>query len=306
MRYSTAMPKTDHLFRRTANEILHHIADRVPVGVAAPSETVLAGLCGVSRSPVRAALAYLGERGVIGGQTRVVLRAPGEEDYFDDQGARPRSDHIETVFMELVLRQELRPGQRFSEAELARRAGSSTAAVREFLIAFSRSGLIAKRPQGSWTLCSFDRAFATELADMREILEMQAIARFAGLAQDDPVWARIAALTERHRALQGDLVRDPGAYKDFSALDQDFHRVIIETMSNRFVREFYETVSFVFHYHYQWERTGERDRNIGALAEHLRILEALERRDLAEARRGLADHLATARGNLLRSIGPTS
>ncbi|WP_207459246.1 GntR family transcriptional regulator [Azospirillum sp. SYSU D00513] len=298
------MSKTDHLFRRTTNEILRYIADHVPVGAPAPTENFLAAHCGVSRSPVRTALAHLGERGIIGGggQARIVARHPRAEDYFDDVAMGPRADHIEKVFMDLVLRQELLPGQRFSEAELARRAGSSTTAVREFLIGFARSGLIAKKPQGSWRLQAFDRRFATELADMRDMLETQAVTRFAGLGPDDPAWAAIGGLIARHRALLAALAGGTGHYKDFSALDRDFHNIIINAMDNRFVREFYDVVSFVFHYHYQWERKGERARNIVALEEHLRILEALDRRDAPEAARRLAEHLATARSTLLDSI----
>ncbi|MGO7631931.1 GntR family transcriptional regulator, partial [Rhizobium ruizarguesonis] len=53
-----------------------------------------------------------------------------------------------------------------NELELAREIGTGNTSVREFLIRFSRFGLIEKRPNSNWTLKGFTREFAIELADV--------------------------------------------------------------------------------------------------------------------------------------------
>ncbi|SHO66281.1 DNA-binding transcriptional regulator, GntR family [Pseudoxanthobacter soli DSM 19599] len=296
--------KSDHLYRRTANRILDAIEALEP-GDPAPSEAVLTTLCGVSRSPVRAALQHLIQNGVLAvhGNERIVARKPLESDRFDETQVHSPADHVESVFMELVLRQDLLPGQRFTEAELARRADTSTAVVREYLIRLSRFGVIRKRPRGSWTLMAFDAAFANELADMRYILEMTAIDAFASLGADHPVWAEVERMIGRHKELASQIDE---RFHDFSALDQDFHAMIIGAKRNRFFSDMFDVMTLIFHYHYQWGKVGEKERNKVAVNEHLGILDALAARDIATAKDRLAAHLAVARRTLLHAISPSS
>ena len=50
--------------------------------------------------------------------------------------------------MQIVRSGDLLPGQHFTEAEMARQIGASTVSVREFLIGFSRYGLVQKAANG--------------------------------------------------------------------------------------------------------------------------------------------------------------
>jgi DNA-binding GntR family transcriptional regulator len=58
----------------------------------------------------------------------------------------------------------------------------------------------------------------------------------------------------------------------------------------------------VFHYHYQWDKVDEQARNQYAVHEHLDILRALARRDIAGAMEAMRIHLNSARSTLLQSI----
>lgn len=295
------MPKPDTLFKQTTNRLLDLLADRRGRYAVLPTEETLAELCEVSRTTIRAALLHLENIHILErkGRTRSVGRRPRNADYFEVATLVNRSDHIESVFMERILRGNLTPGQHFSELEIAREAGVSTAGVREFLIAFSRYGLIQKQPRGGWRLCAFDAGFAKELADMRDLLELQAIECFAEAEPGDPVWDAVARLAGRHRALKP---RIEASYNEFPSLDRELHTLIIERLGNRFARSFYDIVSFVFHYHYQWNKSQEMLRNRVALDEHLAILDALERREIDIATAKLRLHLDTARRTLLQSI----
>jgi DNA-binding GntR family transcriptional regulator len=82
------------------------------------------------------------------------------------------------------------PGMQINELELAREIGTGTTSVREFLIRFSRFGLIEKRPNSHWILKGFTREFALELAEVREMFELHSAAEFGRLPPDNRPGAR--------------------------------------------------------------------------------------------------------------------
>jgi DNA-binding GntR family transcriptional regulator len=280
--------------------LLAHIASHLAVGEPLPTEQRMAELGEGSRTAVRSTLAYLHAQGLISDlKERRLLRKPVRSDYFDIAELQPGADRIREVLLERIYQGDMPPGAEFSEAELARASGTSTISVREFLIEFSRCGLIEKKPRGGWRLCAFDRAFAMELADVRQMFEFAAIDHFAQMAPDDPAHAKLDELIARHEQLGSAM---PARHKDFPALDREFHTFLIGLLSNRFAQGLYDIVSLVFHYHYQWDKDEELARNQYAVHEHLDILRALARRDIAGARDAMGIHLNSSRSTLLQGI----
>ena len=294
------MARPPIVFKRSANLLLQYIASNVAIGASLPAEQQMADLGEGSRTSVRSALAHFHARGLISDlKDRRLLRKPKNADYFDIAELKTGADRIREVLMERIYQSDLPPGAEFSEAELARAAEASTVSVREFLIGFARSGLIEKKPRGGWRLCAFDRSFAMELADVRQMFEFAAVEHFAELAPGDPAFARLDELIARHEQL-GSVM--PARHHDFPALDREFHTFLIGLLNNRFAQDFYDIVSLVFHYHYQWDKGEERARNQYAVNEHLDILQALARRDVAGALAAMRIHLNSSRSTLLQSI----
>lgn len=91
-------------------------------------------------------------------------------------------------------------------------------------------------------------------------------------------------------------------FHDFSGLDNRFHRLINEASPNRFIDDFYDIITFTLHYHYQWNKRDEKQRNLAALHEHLAYIDALESRDSARIEAACRAHLASARETLMRSL----
>ena len=278
---------------RTTNALLDEAARGFGGSGAVPSESFLARQLGVSRTAVRVALQRLGELGVISGDHRgpSVQRAPTTADYYQAGTVESRSDLVARRFMEMALEGELQPGARFSEAELARRVGVSTVSVREFLISFSRYGVVEKEPRGGWRLGAFDEAFGQELAAIRRMFELDAIRQFAFLGPNDEAWRQIGAYLSRHAAIHDSHTQQP---RLFSELDREFHRFLVDRLRNRFANSFYDIISFVFHYHYHWDKRDQAARNTRALDEHEAVLRALAARDFIAAERLLDQHLATS------------
>jgi DNA-binding GntR family transcriptional regulator len=77
---------------------------------------------------------------------------------------------------------------------------------------------------------------------------------------------------------------------------------LLGLLENRFALALNDTVSLVFHYHYQWDKQDEMPRNQHAVREHLAILRALRKRDQAAALAAMGKHLDSSRRTMLKSI----
>ncbi len=294
------MAKLPTTTRRSTNLLLQHIAEHLPIGAALPTEVQMSELVASSRTAVRSALAYFIEKGLIGGmKERHLLRKPQPDDFFDVSALHSATEQLQEVLMEWIYERDLPPGAEFTEAQLSRTAGVSTVAVREFLIRFSRNGLIEKNPRGGWRLCAFDAKYAEELGEAREMFELKAIERIGTLTPDDPIFARLEELLARHEALGK---APAAAHGEFPALDREFHTFLIGLLDNRFAENLNDVISMVFHYHYQWDKRDEIPRNQHALREHLAILRPLVKGEVAAALAAMRSHLHSARSTMLNSL----
>ncbi|SFV09054.1 GntR family transcriptional regulator [Pseudoduganella namucuonensis] len=294
------MAKPPTTTRRSINLLLDHAANHLDIGAPLPSETRMAEIAESSRTAVRGALRHLAEHGLVASmKERYLLRKPRPDDYFDVSELHSATEQLQQVLMERIYERDLPPGAEFTEAELSRAAGVSTIAVREFLIGFSRNGLISKNPRGGWRLCAFDTKYAQELGEAREMFELKSIERIAALPPGDPVFARLDELLARHEALAGEPAEGRA---EFPALDREFHTFLIGLLDNRFAENLNEVVSMVYHYHYQWDKRDEIPRNRHALQEHLAILRPLASGDVPAALAAMRIHLRSSRSTMLNSL----
>lgn len=294
------MPRSNAVFKESYNQCLLFLREAGPGSDLAP-ETELARLWGVSRTTVRAILDRLVETGLIewDGRLKRVLRLPSEKDFFTEEETRTAAQKVETEFMRFVFGSELKPGAILRESELAREFGTSASAVREFLIRFSRFGLIEKEPNRHWVLRGFTQDFAAELFDVREMFETRS---FDILLQVEAGAGARAALVAMRPAFERVLAAIERDYLEFPELDERFHRLLVELQSNRFVDDFFQLVSVIFHFHYRWNKADEMERNAAACREHLAVINALEMDDAAGARDAFRLHLVSARRTLMESV----
>lgn len=263
-----------------------------------PTEVTLAEEWTVSRTTVRSILNSLQDAGIIAwsGRTKTVLRRPRKIEYFPADETESVADKLPSVFMEHIFAGELTPGTTLRETELAKTFGVSSTAVREFLIRFSRFGLIEKMPNRHWVLHGFTREFAEELFAVREMFERTAFTAFLTAGPDAHQSA--IALRGEHEAILANITQN---YVLFPRLDEKFHRVWIDAFGNRFIRDFFDLISLIFHYHYRWNKQDELERNHRAVLQHLAMIDALEAGDKDAAETSMNVHLSHARETLLAS-----
>lgn len=292
--------RTDTVYKKAFNRTATMLRDGQLVG-GLPSENELRRLIGVSRTTVRKVLQELVRRELV--TVRDGIRTVGREvdgnDCYPDAETTPRAKHVEQQFMEWMLRGDTRPGTSINELELARQFGVATNGIREFLIRFSRFGLIEKRPNTGWLFKGFTEDFALELFEIRVMFELRSAQLFSRQPDSSPLWSKLAALKMAHADL---LEQIESRFHDFSGLDNRFHRLINEASPNRFIDDFYDIITFIFHYHYQWNKQDEKQRNQAAIIEHVAYIDALESRDPERIERACKAHLASARATLMRSL----
>lgn len=292
--------RTDTVYKKAFNRTATMLRDGQLVG-GLPSENELRRLIGVSRTTVRKVLQELVRRELVTVRDgiRTVGREVDENDCYPDAETTPRAKHVEQQFMEWMLRGDTRPGTSINELELARQFGVATNGIREFLIRFSRFGLIEKRPNTGWLFKGFTEDFALELFEIRVMFELRSAQLFSRQPDSSPLWSKLAALKMAHADL---LEQIESRFHDFSGLDNRFHRLINEASPNRFIDDFYDIITFIFHYHYQWNKQDEKQRNQAAILEHVAYIDALESRDPERIERACKAHLASARATLMRSL----
>ncbi len=98
----------------------------------------------------------------------------------------------------------------------------------------------------------------------------------------------------RHETLLAEI---DARYQDFSDLDSRFHRLINAAAPNRFIDGFYDVITLIFHYHYQWNKRDERQRNEAAIREHLTYIDALLDRESVIIERACRAHLFVGPGD---------
>jgi DNA-binding GntR family transcriptional regulator len=292
--------KPDTVFKRAFNDVLDLISKLGEGGEPLPSENSLSARLGVSRTTLRKILAALVDRGVVTGSGGQRFVHPDRQvlQRFPEAETVPMSAQVEKRFMEWMLRDDTRPGTSINELELARQFGVATTGIREFLNRFQRFGLIEKRPNAGWVFKGFTADFALELFEIREMFELRSAIAFAALPPSSPLWERLESLREEHVRLLREIDQ---RYHDFSDLDSRFHHLINSATPNRFIEGFYDIITLIFHYHYQWNKRDERQRNEVAIREHLTYIETLLGRNPTMVELACRAHLASAKETLIRS-----
>ena len=106
-------------------------------------------------------------------------------------------------------------------------------------------------------------------------------------------------MLERHRLLRDNI---GNSFRMFSQLDRDFHSLLLSAADNIFFDQALEIISVIFHFHYQWDESDLKQRNIIAVDEHMTILSALICRSDLDATLALRNHLNSAKQSMIRSI----
>lgn len=118
-----------------------------------------------------------------------------------------------------IIRGDLHPGQRLSEAEIAKQYATSRQPVREAFIKLAEERLVAILPQRGTFVVKVSMNDVLDARFVREAIEV-AIVQEAATSMQPPAIKALRQLIEQQKAL------GPGHSNEFLALDEEFHRTL--------------------------------------------------------------------------------
>lgn len=186
------------------------------------------------------------------------------------------------ILREQIIQAKLLPGERISEAEVAKGLSISRQPVREAFIKLSEEDLVQVRPQRGTYVTRISIAAVMDVRFVREAIEADIVRQVAGEHTEDTV-RELRAQIARQKQVPHD---DRAA---FLRLDELFHHTLAAAAGRAYAWSVIESVKA------QMDRVrflSVDDMQIGRLIEqHERIVEAIAAGDVDLAERSLRTHL---------------
>ena len=180
----------------------------------------------------------------------------------------------------------LLPGDRFTEAEVADRAGASRTPVRQALYRLQREGFLDVNFRNGWEVRPLDFAQLDALYELRILLEQASVRRMADLSPDE-LSAVLSPLDARWQVRPSDRCSD---VLKVAAWDEEFHCSLVAASKNtEFARvhlEVTEKIRIVRRLDFT-----EKSRIIATYEEHGAMLAALHLREFDAVAKQLATHI---------------
>jgi DNA-binding GntR family transcriptional regulator len=202
--------------------------------------------------------------------------------------AAPLREQVLEVLRSAIVEQRLPPGHRLIERELVEQIGVSRTTVREVLRELAAEGLVTTIPQKGAIVAVPTRDEATELYEVRAVLEGLAARRFVEHASDSQVAALRAAFSDLEQ-----VTRDGDDSRALLSAKDRFYDVLLKGSGNRAIY----SILAGLHARVSVLRTtsmsqpGRPERSV----EEIRaIVEAVEARDAEAAARACAHHVEQA------------
>jgi DNA-binding GntR family transcriptional regulator len=190
---------------------------------------------------------------------------------------------------------ELKPGERLSEAYLARQLGISRGPLREALGRLE-GRLVERTPRIGVSVIELSDDSLVELFTVREALEGMAC-RLAATNATDAELAELEALLDQHGRNEGVLSED-GYYQRTS--DNDFHFQIVRCARNQRLEEMLLEGLYFQLKLYRFRAGAKPGRARAAFGEHRKIVKALQARDPNAAEAAMRQHIRNAVANIVR------
>lgn len=203
------------------------------------------------------------------------------------QGKRSLKDTAYSEIANLLIQEQLQPGEPLVEADLVDRLGLGRTPIREALLQLAKEGLVEMYPRRGAFVAKIGLKDVRELFEIREAIE--------GIA------ARSAAQTAEAEALKGferrweeaEGIKDPEErIRSFDAIGDELHEYILRVCDNKRI------VQIINNYRLLLQRERHHAAAIpGRLEmsyrEHRKILEAMLERDPEKAERMMRRHIAS-------------
>lgn len=221
---------------------------------------------------------------------------------------RALRDQVYDSILQMLLLDQVAPGQRLAIDTIARELNVSPTPVREALVHLEQTGLVKREALKGYRVAEpLDAEQIEELFTARLTLETAA-AQLAGNSSES-LAAELSAAHEHHLALGAEIeeiYKNGGRVslrmtQEYFAADAHFHEVLFAHCGNRYLTSMYAQLNAITHRMRQAAHSGPADAR-EALAEHEAILAAFERGDVAGATSATRAHIEAVRNRSLSDL----
>ena len=190
---------------------------------------------------------------------------------------------------------ELQLGQALSETTLAAELGISKTPIREALLRLAAEGLVQILPQRGTFVFELSEVDAHALSDFRTTLEVEALR----MAMRDHKPALVAAL----RAVLGKMKpsRSQSESLQYRALDDRFHRVIMEHSYNPYLARAYENIAVLVHA-LRNRLVIDAPTHAQSLKDHKELVRAIEKGEVEKSVTLLKEHIARSPADYVKRL----
>lgn len=200
--------------------------------------------------------------------------------------------------VEVIMRGDLKPGERVQEAVLARQLGISRGPLREAISRLEGRHLIVRIPHVGVRIADPSKEEILDIFSIREALEGVACRLAAERMTQEELDEVVEILTE-HSA-QSDVFKGDGYYQRSG--DRDFHYKIITGARSARLSDLLLGDLYQFLRVFRYRSSAAAGRAKRAHKEHLAIASALQKRDPDAADAAMRKHLRNARTSLEQSF----
>jgi DNA-binding GntR family transcriptional regulator len=200
------------------------------------------------------------------------------------------------ILREKVVSKEFAPGQRLDLDAIEQQLGISRTPLKEALVRLEMEGLVVIVPRSGTYVTDPSPRDIVESFGVRRALEIYAVELVGQHASDEEI-ARLRAIVEELGDLAAAEDRD-AIYPRYLALDHQLHRQLVALSGNDRLCQAHERENLHAQMARVRYRRSERELDV-AQEEHMRIMVALEARDVEVARAEMDAHLKRAERSLL-------
>jgi DNA-binding GntR family transcriptional regulator len=208
---------------------------------------------------------------------------------------RPLGEMVYESLREAIVKQDLKPGERLMETELADDMGVSRTPVREAIRKLELEGYVVMIPRKGAFVAGLSIKDINEVFEIRGALEALAAGLSASRATNDEIEEM-----ERHLLEEASLWESSDLLKTID-IDTRFHELIYRASRNvrllEMIMDLREQVQ-----RFRTTTLAVPGRMKFALDEHRRVIEAIASRNVQQAQKAAREHIESAENALLEVI----
>ena len=206
-------------------------------------------------------------------------------------------DHAYSSFTEKLLARDIQPGQIVSQRELVEVTGMPLGAIREMIPRLEADGLIRTVPKRGLQVMAIDIDLIRNAFQLRRMIETEAFASYCHSATDE----ELAQFARDHQAVKDQAKQEVDAelLERAQHIDWAFHDYVVDAMDNRIISDIHRVNAIKIRL---IRNSGTRmlpEIVVSVMDEHLRVIDALQKRDEGAAVAAIQAHVGSAKQRAL-------